>query len=316
MKKLQATVIIALMLGLFFSAANVFANAAPDKPRLTPGAKATEKAIQRATQGQGGQDNGQGGGTNPHDGNNGPSAKNTPGAKATEKAAERATQGLGKPKGQRVTYRGIVSAVGGNSLTLDLSSGGSQTFQVTDATRIHIPTLGSASLADVHDGVQAMVQVLKHDSSLTAVYITVVPGKPQPVHRVGIVTAYTPGVSITVLAKDGQSSTFLVTPETKILPAERASQLQIGSRVTIISRRDVTGGPLTAQGIVVHPQSSAATATATGPTATASASATPTVTATDIETSAPTDTATSTGTATQTETPNPAPTDTATATST
>ena len=308
MKKLQATVVITLLLGLFFSAANVFANAAaPDKPRSTPGAKATEQALQHTNHGQGGHDNGQGGGNNPHDGNNGPGAKNTPGAKATEKADERATQGLGKPKGQRVTYRGIVSAVGSDSLTLNLSSGGSKTFHVTSATRIHIPTLGGASLSDVKVGVQAMVQILQSDPSLTALYISVVPGKPQPVHRVGIVTAYTPGVTITVIDKDGQSSTFLLTPETKILPAERASQLGIGSRVTIISRRDVTGGPLTARGIVVHPREAQASATATGATSTATVTATPTVTPTDTETPTPTDTPTVTATPTTTETPTATP---------
>jgi hypothetical protein len=98
-----------------------------------------------------------------------------------------------------------------------------------------------------------MVQVLQGDASLTALYIHVVPGKPEPVHRVGTVTAYTPGASITVLDKKGGSSTFVLTPDTKILPEDRASELGVGSLVTIISRRDPTGGPLTAQGIVVHP---------------------------------------------------------------
>src|SRR5262249_39712384 len=160
---------------------------------------------------------------------------------------------------------------------LTLDGGGTQTFQVTSDTRIHIPTLGgSASLSDINVGVQAMVQVLKDDPTLTALFITVVPGKPQPVHRVGIVTAYTPGVSITVEDKNGESSTFLLTPDTKILPRERASQLGVGSLVTIISRRDPTGGPLTAQGIVVHPNKSEATATAGAGTATETATITPT----------------------------------------
>jgi hypothetical protein len=305
MKKWQAVVGIMLSFGMLFSAANAFATvAAPSKPRQTPGAKATRKAEERATQGHG--DNG-----------NGQSGHNTPGATATEKAEARATKAV--DKGQRVTYQGVVSAVGADSLTLQLAGGGSKTFHISASTRIHIPGLDRrATLADVHTGVRALVQVLKDDASLTALYVSIAPGKPEEVHRVGIVTAYTPGASITIRDKDGESFTFLITPQTKILPKDRANQLGIGSRVTIIARRDVTGGPLTAQGIVIHPHRHGATPT---PTATATASAntaTPTETATETATPtatpSPTDTPTVTNTATQTETP--IPTDTATATPT
>jgi len=312
---------------MFFSAANMVAGAAaPDKPRSTPGAKATQQAVRKATQANGTHGNGQGdnngqdnngqdqdnegnddaGGNGKANGNgNGP--KSTPGAKATEKADARATKGQGNKHGQRITYRGIVSAVGGDSLTLTLPGGGSQTFAVNSDTRIHVPTLGpSASLADVNVGVQAMVQVLANDASHTAVYITVVPGKPAPVHRVGVVTAYTPGASITVQDKNGESSTFLLTPDTKILPAERASQLGVGSRVTIISRRDPTGGPLTAQGIVVHPATGEATTTPeASATATATAAVSDTPTATPTATDTPTETPTVEPSATSTETATP-----------
>jgi hypothetical protein len=340
MKKLQAAISIALLLGLFLSVANVFANPGPaDRPRQTPGAKATDRAIQHATQGHGGQDNNNGqpnansthgannshGGNNDHGpqntpgGNNNHGHQNTPGAKATEKADKHNTQTAGKSKGERITYRGIVSAVGADNLTLTLGVGAQMTFQVGPNTRIHIPTLGrSAALSDVNVGVQAMVQILKDDATLTALFVNVVPGKPQPVHRVGIVTAYTPGVSITVQDKDGQSSTFLITPETKILPAERAGQLGIGSRVTIISRRDVTGGPLTAQGIVVHPNEAEATEAPTSgtPTETATPLETPTENLTTTPTDTPTETATPTDTPTATDTPTPTDTPTETATPT
>jgi cell division septation protein DedD len=278
-------------------AANVFATAeAPSKPRATPGAKATDRAVERATQGHGGGGNGHGG-------------NNTPGAKATDKAGERATEGVLKPKGKRVTYRGTVSAVGADSLTLNLAGGGSLTFHIAASTRIQIPTLGrGATLRDVNLGVQALVQVLQGDTPLTALFVSIVPGKPEEVHHVGMVTAYTPGVSITIQAKDGDLVTFLLTPRTKILPKGRAYQLGVGSRVTIISRRDVTGGSLTAQGIVVHPHGVTAT-----PTVTPSAN-TPTATNTPTPTETPTPTSTATATATSTATPTPTPTASPTAT--
>ena len=79
------------------------------------------------------------------------------------------------------------------------------------------------------------------------------PGKPTKIHRVGTVTAYSAGTSITIQDKDGNLFTFALTADTKILPPDTTRTLGDGARVTIISRRDPSGGPLTAQGIVVHP---------------------------------------------------------------
>ena len=69
----------------------------------------------------------------------------------------------------------------------------------------------------------------------------------------GIVTEYIAGTSITIQSRDDQLYTFLVTPDTKILPEERMDKLATGRLVTIICPRDVTGGPHTAIGIVGHP---------------------------------------------------------------
>jgi hypothetical protein len=123
---------------------------------------------------------------------------------------------------------------------------------------------------------------------LTAVQISVTPGKPLPKHHVGVVTAYEAGVSITIEARDGNEYTFLITEETKILPANRAEELAVGRRVTIISHRDVTGGPFTAQGIVVHPE--------TGDKDDEEGTPTETPTPTPTETPTPTDTPTETPT--------------------
>jgi hypothetical protein len=67
------------------------------------------------------------------------------------------------------------------------------------------------------------------------------------------VTDYQPGVSITIEDKDGNAYTYLLTEETRILPAEREEFLAAGSRVTIIAPRDVASVDLVARGIVVHP---------------------------------------------------------------
>ncbi len=227
MKKSHAILAIGLMLGLLFSTASAFAGPAVStdlaKPTTSPGGKPPV----------------------------------TPGAKATEKA----TQG----KGKRTTYRGAVASVADGSLTLTLADGSSLTFAVSSDTHITVPTLGSgATLSSITPGAQAAVQARQADAgSLTALHIVVAPGKPTIVHRVGVVTAYAAGTSLTLQDKDGNAFSFALTSDTKILPQERASELAVGSRVTIIARRDVTGGPATAQGIVVQPSGTSAGGTGT-----------------------------------------------------
>lgn len=173
--------------------------------------------------------------------------KSTPGAQATERAT-------GNPHGKRSVYRGVVASAGGGSLSLTLEDGSTLTFAITDQTKIKVPTLKGATLADLKSGMKVVVQAAQAEGGgLTALHVVATPGKPAKVHRVGTVAAYSAGSSITVQDKDGNTSTFALTADAKILPAERADQLAVGSRVTIIAPRNVTDGPLTAAGIVVHP---------------------------------------------------------------
>jgi len=324
MKRLQIILAMALVLGLLFTAANVFAGSSspnladPAKPTQAgggrpdhlPGAKATEKAAERASEGQGngndgdqgqsgGNGNSQGQGNNSShsnaDVNEQGKPEKTPGAKATEKANERAAEGQssggGKPGGKKSVYRGVVDDVGEDSLDLKLGGGEVLSFTVTSDTKIKVPTLGAtATLTDVQVGANALVQAVEVEGgSLNALYIHVVPGKPEQIHRVGTVVEYAPDESITIEARNGMTYTFALTENTKILPAERADELEVGRRVTIISRRDVARGELTAQGVVVHPV--------------VQVEGTPTHTPTPTNTPTPTPTPTNTPTPTPTATP-------------
>lgn len=138
----------------------------------------------------------------------------------------------------------------------------------------------------------------------------------QGLEPVGVVVAYIPGQSITVMDQSGAQHEYSISPYVRILPPPRANMLRVGSFVTIIAPASLANGKQTAVGIVVHPQvppgwkvqslsatplptnQAAATATAT-PTGTLLATATPTgmATATAIGTSTdiPTATATPTG---------------------
>lgn len=189
----------------------------------------------------------------------------TPGAQATERAIERAADqaeddqddngnGNGKTKGKPVNLKGILVSVDAESLEVKLSDDTTVTVGITDETRIHVPTKKDATIEDLLPGVQVGVQARQdEDGLLIAKNITVIPGKPTKIHRVGTVVEYLDGKSITIEAKDGESYTFAITEDTKILPASRADELEEGARVTIIAPRDVTGGEPTAMGIVIHP---------------------------------------------------------------
>lgn len=157
-------------------------------------------------------------------------------------------------KGKPQHFKGVVAEVAADHLTLTLADGSAMIFAVTADTQVKIPTLKNATVEQITVGSQAMVTgKAAEDGTFTAQKIMTIPGKPVHIHRVGVVTEYTAGVSITILAKDGANYTFLLAPNAKILPAARADKLVVGAKVTIISRRDPINGPLTAQGVVVHP---------------------------------------------------------------
>jgi hypothetical protein len=170
----------------------------------------------------------------------------TPGAQATAHAGLR-----GKP----TIYRGTISVVDATSLTLTLGDGTSVIVGLTSDTKIRVP--GPNAQGDtLLVGMQVVVWVQTDaNGNMVARAVMAIPGKPVTAHRVGTVTEYTPGLSITIMAVDGNAYTFGLTAETKILPAERAGELAVGSRVTVIAPRDPAALGWTAAGIVVHPAS-------------------------------------------------------------
>jgi hypothetical protein len=169
--------------------------------------------------------------------------RNTPGAQATAHATNQDC------RGKHQNYRGTITSV--NPLQLTLRDGSPISFALTQDTRMKFPG-PNGSTAALQSGMQAMVQaVADQNGNLTACAVMAIPGQPTRVHRVGWVTEYTPGVSITIRASDGNTYTFALTGDTKILPA--GSEVNPGSRVTIIAPRDPSALGWTAIGIVVHP---------------------------------------------------------------
>lgn len=150
-------------------------------------------------------------------------------------------------QGQKKQHlRGTLIAVGENSITVQIGDE-IKTFLIGPDTRLVIPTLGNKAQWDkLNKGVNIQIKaVQQEDESLLAVSVNVVPGKPDRFHRVGVVSNYVEGESITI---DG--STYKITADTVLLPA--GAKVEEGDSVTIISPRDVTGGDLVAKGIVVR----------------------------------------------------------------
>jgi hypothetical protein len=209
----------------------------PAAPKKTPGPPGLPDPTETLEPGQ-----------PPPAGNPGPPAgmgpQHTPGAQATAHAGIH-----GKP----TIFHGTLGTLSPSSLTLTLDDGSSVTIGLTADTRIKVP--GPKAQGDVLlVGMRATVMAFTDSSdALVARSVMVIPGQPVRAHRVGTVTAYSAGASITILATDGSSYTFALTAGTVILPAARAAQLAVGSRVTIIAPRDPSTLGGAATGIVIHP---------------------------------------------------------------
>lgn len=176
----------------------------------------------------------------------------TPGANGAEHSGQ-----PDKARGKPEHYKGTVAGVDSAGITLTLKDGSSVTIGLNADTRIKVHGLKDATVDSIQTGMTANVQALRDESgALIARMVVVIPGKPARTHVVGWVTEYSAGASITIQAHDGNSFTFLLTGDTKILPEERAGELEVGSRVTIIAPRDPSSTERIATGIVVHPAGS------------------------------------------------------------
>lgn len=186
-----------------------------------------------------------------------------PGAKATEKAVEKTAEAAGEgekeKQGPKQNFKGTIDSINTENLVVKLADGTlTQPVLIDAKTKIKIPGMGkSAALADLKAGMGVAVQAMTDkDGNLVARQIHLVPGKPTKLHRVGTVSNYNAGASLTVTDVDGQSTTFIINADTKILPKDRQNLLKDGAFVTVICPRSFASGDPVAKGIVVHPEGS------------------------------------------------------------
>src|SRR5512143_977022 len=116
--------------------------------------------------------------------------------------------------GKPTIYRGTIQLVSSSSLTLTLVDGSSVTMGITPDTKIRVPgpkANGDTLVVGMH--VVAMA-ITDSNNNLVARAVMAIPGQPVRVHRVGTVTAYTAGSSITIKATDGNTYIFTLTSAT------------------------------------------------------------------------------------------------------
>lgn len=163
--------------------------------------------------------------------------------------ADKPLQGKG---GKRHGIFGTIATKSSNTFTLSTKEG-DVVVTVSSETKFHIPTKRNATFADLDKGDRVAVSGTPTATGLMARQVAVAPGKPTIHHRVGKVTAYTPGSSITIQDAQGGSETFALTGQT-IIRNPKGSGVAVGDRVTIVSRRDPSTDTFTASAIVVHPE--------------------------------------------------------------
>ena len=141
----------------------------------------------------------------------------------------------------KVHYDGVLTAVDAASVTVATTLSGTITIDVNTTTCVRMPPSKGAALSDLAVGMRVGVQtVAGTGANPLAVRIHV--HKPRKATHVGTVTAYTPGVSLSLLPEAGGSElTFALTAGTEIKPWHRADELAVGSEVTVQVLRDFAG---------------------------------------------------------------------------
>ena len=168
---------------------------------------------------------------------------------------------VSRPVAKHHGYEGTIESIAdpgatSTSFVLTPKKGGGTTINVNAETKYKVPGLKDATLANFKVGDRVAVLVVEMNGGWTALHVNLIPGKPVHVQRVGIIATYTaaststPG-NITLKSKKGDLSTFVVTTDTKIKFKRGATAVTLGSKATVVARRDPATDKYTATEILV-----------------------------------------------------------------
>ena len=146
-------------------------------------------------------------------------------------------------------FHGTVVSNGNGGLVVTVDDGTNTTFATTAKIEIHVPgTPGQAPLNAVVAGANVTVVAQKTSAGgWIAQRVTVQGPAPEPVQPAqpqlntpkqagpsGLVTAFKPGASLSVQAKDGSETTYQLNAATRVLPQGQGDQIKTGSHVALI----------------------------------------------------------------------------------
>ena len=155
------------------------------------------------------------------------------------------------------SFVGNITGMSGDSFALTTKDG-DVTITVNNRTKYKVPGVENATLQNFSIGDRVAILAVEVTTASgvdnVALHVALIPGRPVFIHRVGIIESYQAGVSITLRDKKGESSTFVVTNETKIVFKKGASnntEPKVGDRATVIARRDPAADQFTARAIII-----------------------------------------------------------------
>jgi ribosomal protein L21E len=163
---------------------------------------------------------------------------------------------VSQPLKRHHAFVGNITSMSDNSFVVTTRNG-TATITVNSQTKYEVPGLNNATLEDfnVGDRVAVLAVEITTDSIVEnlALHVNLIPGKPLYIHRVGTIESYQAGANITLKDRKGESSTFIVTGDTKIIFKKGATDTEprVGDRATVIARRDPATDQFTARAIIV-----------------------------------------------------------------
>lgn len=151
-------------------------------------------------------------------------------------------------------FVGNITSMSDDSFVVTTKNG-DVTITVNSETKYKVPGVENATLDSFNVGDKVAVLAVEVTTGSTvenlALHVNLIPGKPTYIHRVGIIEDYQASTSITLKDKKGESSTFIVTGDTKIIFKKGATEVKVGDWATVIARRDPAAEQFTAKAIIV-----------------------------------------------------------------
>ncbi|MCH7713068.1 MAG: hypothetical protein IIC99_05550 [Chloroflexi bacterium] len=149
-------------------------------------------------------------------------------------------------------FFGVVISVSGDILVVSIDGEPAQ-VAVNSDTKIRLPRIPQAGLADLSPGDVVAVSLKEVDGQLVADKIHLIPGKTQFRHIPGsVIFSSATEITIQPPGKGKGPLTFTITPSTRIKLRGNASEIAVGSFVVVGAARDPATGGLATNALEIN----------------------------------------------------------------